>query len=79
MPMQTTPRLRLTIGLTLLLLFSLFVIQNAAVVEIDFLFWSFALSRSLMIIIVLMVGIIIGWLAHSHWGQNPSPAEPPHS
>lgn len=39
-----------------------FIIQNASVVEISFLFWSFQISRSLLIFIVLCLGIIAGWL-----------------
>lgn len=39
-----------------------FIIQNAAVVEISFLFWSLQISRSLLIFIVLCLGIVAGWL-----------------
>ena len=39
----------------------LFIIQNVAVVEIQFLFWSIQMSRSLMIFILLAIGTIIGW------------------
>ena len=40
----------------------LFVIQNVVVVEIQFLFWSIQMSRSLLIFFLLAIGIIIGWL-----------------
>lgn len=43
----------------------LFIIQNMAVVEIQFLFWSVGLSRSLVILLLLAVGIAIGWFLHS--------------
>ena len=43
----------------------LFIIQNMAVVEIQFLFWSVSLSRSLVIFLLLAVGIAIGWFLHS--------------
>jgi uncharacterized integral membrane protein len=43
----------------------LFIIQNVAVVEIQFLFWSMQLSRSLLMFLVLVVGILIGWFAHA--------------
>jgi lipopolysaccharide assembly protein A len=39
-----------------------FVMQNLAAVEIRFLFWTFALSRALLVLIVLAVGILLGWL-----------------
>ena len=40
----------------------IFIVQNAAVVEINFLFWSFQISRSLLIFIVICLGIISGWM-----------------
>jgi putative membrane protein len=44
----------------------LFVIQNVAIVEIQFLFWSIQMSRSLLIFFLLTVGIIIGWFLHGY-------------
>ena len=43
----------------------LFIIQNVAVVEIRFLFWSVQMSRSLLIFILVAIGIVIGWVLHS--------------
>lgn len=43
----------------------LFTIQNVAVVDIQFLFWSVSVSRSLVICIVFGVGILIGWFLKS--------------
>ena len=52
----------------------LFIIQNVAVVEIQFLFWSMQMSRSLLMFLLLAIGIIIGWFLHSyikyHKGKN---------
>lgn len=42
-----------------------FVVQNVAMVEIGFLFWSFTLPRSLLIFSVLAIGIVIGWMLGS--------------
>lgn len=44
----------------------LFIIQNVAVVEIQFLFWSVQMSRSLLMFLLLAIGVIIGWFLHSH-------------
>ena len=44
----------------------LFIIQNVAVVEIQFLFWSIQMSRSLLIFILLAVGMIIGWVLRAY-------------
>ncbi len=43
----------------------IFVMQNIAVVEIQFLFWSTQMPRSLMVLLVLLVGVICGWILHS--------------
>ncbi len=45
----------------------LFIIQNVAVVEIQFLFWSIHMARSLLLFLVLAIGMIIGWFLHSHF------------
>jgi uncharacterized integral membrane protein len=44
----------------------IFVIQNVAVVEITFLLWSFAMSRSLLFFILLSTGLISGWFLNSY-------------
>ena len=43
----------------------LFIIQNVAVVEIQFLFWSIQMSRSLLMFFLLAVGMLIGWFLHA--------------
>lgn len=43
----------------------IFVIQNVAIVEIQFLLWSFQMSRSLLIFLLLVIGVIIGWFLHA--------------
>ena len=44
----------------------LFIVQNVAVVEIQFLFWSTQMPRSLMMFLLLAIGILIGSFLHSH-------------
>ncbi len=56
---------KLLLVLVLLGAVVLFIIQNVAVVEIQFLFWSMQLSRSLLMFLVLAVGILIGWFTHA--------------
>jgi len=48
----------------------LFIIQNVAVVEIQFLFWSIQMSRSLLIFFLLVIGIIMGWFIQSYFKQR---------
>lgn len=42
-----------------------FIIQNVAIVEISFLFWSIRISRALLMFLLLAIGIITGWFLHS--------------
>ena len=44
----------------------LFIIQNVAVVEIQFVFWSIQMSRSLLMFFLLAVGVILGWFLHGY-------------
>lgn len=52
---------KLIVGLLLLVLVTVFMLQNTEVVTINFLFWDFALSRSLMILAVFAAGLVAGW------------------
>ncbi len=45
----------------------LFIIQNVAVVEIQFLFFAIQMSRSLLMFLLLGIGVIIGWFLHGHF------------
>jgi uncharacterized integral membrane protein len=55
--------------LFILILFGLvvlFIIQNVAVVEIQFLFWAAQLPPSLLMFLLLAIGVIIGWFLNSY-------------
>jgi putative membrane protein len=57
---------KLIVVVVLAALGALFIVQNVAVVEIQFLFWSITMSRSLLIVLLLVLGIAIGWLLHGY-------------
>ena len=57
---------KLILSLILAGLAVLFIIQNVAVVEIKFLFWSLSMSRSLFMFFLLAIGMIVGWLLHGY-------------
>jgi len=57
---------RLIAVITLACLAGLFVLQNAAVVEVHFLFWSARLSRALLILFLLVIGALIGWFLRAY-------------
>ena len=56
---------KLIIGLIAACLVVVFIIQNAAVVEIQIFFWTIAMSRVLLMFIILAIGIIAGWMIKS--------------
>ena len=53
------------IGITVL-----FIIQNLAVVEIQFLFWSFSLPRAVLLLVILAIGFLTGWLVKSYMNKS---------
>lgn len=54
--------LKIAAGIYLLALAMIFIIQNMAVVEVRFLFWSAEMSRAALMVILLSAGVVIGWL-----------------
>ena len=57
---------KLVILLTLIALTSIFIFQNTEVVELRFLFWKLGMSRALMFVFLLFIGIAVGWFLHGH-------------
>ena len=53
------------ITFSLFVMVMIFAVQNAAMVEIQLLFWEVAFPRSLLIFMMLLIGIVIGWFARS--------------
>jgi len=53
----------------------LFIIQNAAVVKVQFLFWSVQISTSLLMFILLAIGIIMGWVMNGIMNYRHRKAE----
>jgi uncharacterized integral membrane protein len=53
------------IGIIALALMGVFVIQNIEVVSVDFLFWSVEASRAIIYLVILLIGVFIGWLGKS--------------
>jgi len=62
--------LKLYLVLALIGLVVVFTLQNVVVVDIRFLFWSFSMSRALMIFFTLAVGVVIGWLLRGHLARK---------
>jgi uncharacterized integral membrane protein len=49
--------------LVLGLLFATFIVQNAEVVQVRFLFWSAQASRAIILLGTFVLGIIVGYVA----------------
>lgn len=58
--------LKLFAVLALIALASIFIVQNADVVELRFLFWQMSMSRALMFVFLVLIGIVVGWLLRGH-------------
>ncbi len=58
--------LKLFTLLALISLTSIFIVQNTDVVELRFLFWTMDMSRALMVVFLMLIGVVIGWFLHGH-------------
>lgn len=52
------------------ILFAVFILQNAQVVEVRFLFWGTEASRAIVLLVTFFLGLVAGWL--SGWKQKKS-------
>ncbi|MDA3814773.1 MAG: lipopolysaccharide assembly protein LapA domain-containing protein [Patescibacteria group bacterium] len=52
--------------LSLILIATLFLIQNTQVANITLLFWTYSLSVSLVVVLMLLIGILVGWFSKSY-------------
>jgi putative membrane protein len=50
-------------AIVILSLFTVFIIQNSGIVEISFFFWKIRLSRVVLLMGSLLVGILVGFFA----------------
>jgi len=57
----------------------IFIIQNVAAVDVNFLFWTLSLSSALLIFFTLAIGFLLGWFLHSYYAYLRSkPTAPRH-
>ena len=54
----------------LIALAAIFVVQNVEVVEVRFLFWKIAMSRALMFVFLVLIGMGVGWLLRGHQSHS---------
>jgi putative membrane protein len=56
-----------------------FFIQNVALVELKFLFWTLSMSGALLMFIILSVGTILGWWLCGTFSRRKSNAHTKHA
>ncbi|WP_455366926.1 LapA family protein [Kaarinaea lacus] len=67
---------KLVVTLVLVGLAVVFIVQNAAVVDIRFLFWKISMSRALFMFFMLAIGIVSGWILHSYFLHKKEAEKP---
>ena len=55
-------RIWIIVLLFLLALVIVFVLQNTQVVDVEFFFWTVSMSRALVLLGTLVIGLFAGWL-----------------
>lgn len=50
------------LGIGLLGLIVLFTVQNVAIVELNFFFWSFRTPRAILVFLIFLAGVLAGWI-----------------
>lgn len=53
------------IGLALII-----ILQNTEVVTLRFLFWDLAMSRIILIPLLMLVGFVLGYIGATMWGNR---------
>ncbi len=68
--------MRLVFILVVAVLALIFVLQNVAAVEVNFLAWTVSMSRALLILFTLAIGFVLGWLLRSYTVYRKSRSAP---
>lgn len=63
-------RLYLILVLALAGIAVIFIIQNVAAVDVNFLLWTVSMSRALLLIFTLVIGFMLGWFLHSYYSHR---------
>jgi uncharacterized integral membrane protein len=48
----------------------IFIIQNVAAVDVNFLLWTVSMSRALLIILTLGIGFLLGWFVRTYYSYR---------
>lgn len=58
--------IKLSTSLILVILATIFLIQNTQVVDINILFWTISMSGAIMVVSLLIIGVLIGWFLNGY-------------
>ncbi len=53
---------KLVIAIVVLSIFAVFIVQNAQVVMVSLLFWKIEASRSIVLMVIFIIGLFTGWI-----------------
>ena len=53
---------KLVIAIIVLFIFAIFIVQNAQVVMVSFLFWKIEASRAVVLMATFVLGLFAGWI-----------------
>ena len=72
--MKSIVKWKILFSVVLIVLVMIFAVQNATEVGIRLLFWEVTFPRSLLIFLMLLIGIVIGWILRSAFriARNPN-------
>ncbi|MEJ2093809.1 MAG: lipopolysaccharide assembly protein LapA domain-containing protein [Gammaproteobacteria bacterium] len=63
------------VTIILILLSTIFIVQNLEIVEVHFFLWQLNISRAVLVILLLLIGFLIGWLLHGYFQRYKSRQE----
>ena len=53
---------KLIVAIVVLFIFAVFIVQNAQVVMVSFLFWKIEASRAIVLMATFVFGLFTGWI-----------------
>ncbi len=69
-PARTGLSISLAIGIVLMVLFAIFAVQNTEKVEVEFLAWTFQISRITMLLVTAGIFIVLSQIAGYLWRRR---------
>lgn len=66
-------KVKIIILLIVIVLFTIFVTQNTHIIQIDFLAWSVAMSAIVLISLMMLIGVIAGFIIAKMFDRPSKP------